>query len=204
MAELNTGGGGGHGKHDKKRAKKQSTKVDMTPMVDLAFLLLTFFVLTSTFNKPKAMDLAFPAKPKPEDQIDKVKANGITFLLTKDDKIYYYPGALKPETQLIKSDYSKDGARKVLTTNNAWAVAQMNSLNKEFQKNAMPDSIYKKKSITIKGDEKALVVLIKADEDASYKNVIDLVDELNISSVGKFAIMDMTPEEKAKLLTVNP
>jgi biopolymer transport protein ExbD len=201
MAELNTGGGGGHGKHDKKRAKKQSTRVDMTPMVDLAFLLLTFFVLTSTFNKPKAMDLAFPAKPKPDEQIKKQKANGITVLLTDKDGVYYYPGALKPETPLTKSDYSKDGLRKTLLMNNGWAVSEMKKLNTEFQKSGMADTIFKKKSIAIKGDEKALVVLVKADDKASYKNVIDVIDELNICSVGKFAIMDMTPEEKAKLLT---
>jgi len=63
MAEIAEGGGGGHGKGGKKRAKKQSTRVDMTPMVDLAFLLLTFFVLTATFNKNKSMEITFPAKP---------------------------------------------------------------------------------------------------------------------------------------------
>lgn len=63
MAEVNTGDGGGHGKHDKKRAKKASTKIDMTPMVDLAFLLLTFFVLTSTFNKAKTMEINLRRNP---------------------------------------------------------------------------------------------------------------------------------------------
>ena len=57
MAEIAESGGGGLGKGGKKRAKKQSTRVDMTPMVDLAFLLLTFFVLTSTFSKPKSMEI---------------------------------------------------------------------------------------------------------------------------------------------------
>ena len=84
MAEVNTGDGGGGGKHAKKRAKKASTKIDMTPMVDLAFLLLTFFVLTSTFSKPKTMEINFPAKPEDEKLNIKVN-NAITFLITKED-----------------------------------------------------------------------------------------------------------------------
>jgi biopolymer transport protein ExbD len=61
MAQLNTdSGGGSHKKGGKVKAKKHSTTVDMTPMVDLAFLLLTFFVLTSTFSKPKTMEITFP------------------------------------------------------------------------------------------------------------------------------------------------
>src|SRR3982751_5447933 len=96
MAEIAEGGGGGH-KGGKKRAKKASTRIDMTPMVDLAFLLLTFFVLTSTFNKAKTMEINFPAKPKKED--DRIKVNNaLTFILTKEGKdekedgIYYYYG----------------------------------------------------------------------------------------------------------------
>src|SRR3982751_5612447 len=94
MAEVNTGGGGGGGKHAKKRAKKSSTRIDMTPMVDLAFLLLTFFVLTATFSKPKSMELTFPAPPENITDQPPIK-NGITFLLTKDDKIFYYEGEFK-------------------------------------------------------------------------------------------------------------
>ena len=79
MAEIAEGGGGGHGKGGKKRAKKQSTRVDMTPMVDLAFLLLTFFVLTSTFSKPKSMELSLPVPPDdPNIEQPEVK-NGLTF-----------------------------------------------------------------------------------------------------------------------------
>src|SRR3954463_10278804 len=78
----------------KKRAKKQSTRVDMTPMVDLAFLLLTFFVLTATFSKPKSMELTFPAPPPPDQKVDQVK-NGVTFLLTQDDRIFYYEGEFR-------------------------------------------------------------------------------------------------------------
>ena len=89
MAEIAEGGGGSHDK-GKKRAKKSSTKVDMTPMVDLAFLLLTFFVLTTTFAKPKVMSLVYPAKLEDTDDTPPQKINNaITFLLT-EDKIFYY------------------------------------------------------------------------------------------------------------------
>ena len=203
MAEIQESGGGGGGKHQKKRAKKSSTKIDMTPMVDLAFLLLTFFILTSTFNKPKAMDLAFPAKPKVDEPIDKVKANGISILLGENGKVYWYPGALKPETVIEKTNFSNTGLRMIFANGNSKIVKEMNALRAESKKweysQIVADSLFKLKSKEIKGKEDALVVLVKADDKASYKNVIDVVDELNITDIGKFAIMDMTPEEKAKL-----
>src|ERR1035437_7495428 len=113
MAEVNTGDGGGHGKHDKKRAKKSSTRIDMTPMVDLAFLLLTFFVLTSTFSKPKTMEINFPADPKDHSKDIRIN-NALTFIMTKDNGIFYYAGEFypegndkgKPATTLIKTDFS--------------------------------------------------------------------------------------------------
>src|SRR3954471_14588970 len=86
------------GKHKKIRAKKNSTHIDMTPMVDLAFLLLTFFMLTTTFGKPKAMQITMPVKD-PTVEPTKVN-NAITFLLSDKDKIYWYYGELKPETVL--------------------------------------------------------------------------------------------------------
>ena len=91
MAEIQ-GGGGGHGKKKggKVRAKKQSTKVDMTPMVDLAFLLLTFFILTSTFNKAKTMEVTMPDKVVDEKEQTKINENDIlNLVLAENDKIYY-------------------------------------------------------------------------------------------------------------------
>ena len=96
MAEIAESGGGGHDK-GKKRAKKQSTKVDMTPMVDLAFLLLTFFVLTATFSKPKVMSLVYPAKPKINDPKPNVEVNNAVTFLLAEDRIFYYEGAFYPE-----------------------------------------------------------------------------------------------------------
>src|SRR4051812_36190095 len=120
MAQIQEGGGGGGQKGGKKRAKKQSTKVDMTPMVDLAFLLLTFFVLTATFSKPKSMELTFPVPPENLQNIPPIK-NGITFLLTGDDKIFYYEREFRavaddkgPKTTLSELDYSQGSLHKYL------------------------------------------------------------------------------------------
>ena len=116
MAQIADTGGGGHGKGGKKRAKKLSTNVDMTPMVDLAFLLLTFFVLTSTFSKPKSMELSLPAEPPPGSPPPPEVKNGVTFLLTKDDRIFYYVGQFykagnekgAPPTDLKETDFGPD------------------------------------------------------------------------------------------------
>ncbi|RYF88381.1 MAG: biopolymer transporter ExbD, partial [Chitinophagaceae bacterium] len=92
MAEVNTGGGGrGKGKGGKVRAKKQSTKIDMTPMVDLAFLLLTFFMLTTTFSKPQTMEIVMPEKKENKEIEDtKVKlSDAMTIVLGENNKIYY-------------------------------------------------------------------------------------------------------------------
>jgi biopolymer transport protein ExbD len=203
MAEVNTEGGGGGGKHDKKRAKKGSTRIDMTPMVDLAFLLLTFFVLTSTFSKSKTMEINFPAEPKdPNEKPQKVN-NALTFLLTKDDGIYYYAGEFYPEgnekgnppTQLIKTDFSANGLRKVLLDANKPTRDAIAKLEEQLKKKEIADTTYKRLAIAEKGKKDALTVLIKADDKAIYKNVIDLIDELNISLVGKYAVVDMMPKE---------
>lgn len=202
MAEVNTDDGGGGGKHSKKRAKKSSTKIDMTPMVDLAFLLLTFFVLTSTFSKPKTMEINFPAKPKDDTQITRVN-NALTFLMTKDDGIYYYTGEFypvgnikkMPATQLTKTDFSATGLHKLLLDRNKPTVEAIKKLEDQLKRREIADTTYKRLVNKEKGLKEALTVLIKADDKAVYKNVIDVVDELNICNVGKYAIVDLAKSE---------
>lgn len=204
MAEIAEGGGGGH-KGGKKRAKKQSTRIDMTPMVDLAFLLLTFFVLTATFSKPKSMELTFPAPPEKVEDSPPIK-NGITFLLSKDDRIFYYEGEFKPTDDPVKgpkttlSELSfaqggSNGLHKYLLEKNKSMQDQIKTLDTKHQNKQLADTTFKRMVREIKADKSSYTYLIKTDDKATYKNVIDVIDELNINVVGKYVMVDiMKPE----------
>jgi biopolymer transport protein ExbD len=162
MSEVAQQGGGGKG-DGKVRSKKSSTRIDMTPMVDLAFLLLTFFMLTTTFNKPQTMEIIMPEKPKEEEDQPLVNEKKvITLLLGKEDKIYWYQGITDPAVEV--TDFSKDGIRKVLLEHNA-AIKDM-------------------------------MVLIKPSDESRYKNVVDILDEMNITNIKRYAIVDITTVDK--------
>jgi biopolymer transport protein ExbD len=205
MAEIAEDGGGGHGKKGgKKRAKKQSTRIDMTPMVDLAFLLLTFFVLTSTFSKPKSMELTFPVPPPPDQPIEKNEVKkGITFLLTKDDRIFWYEGEFRtepnekgPATELQELNFSQESLHAFMLEKNKWLYDEIKKLDDKLKAGQMADTTYKRLVKTIKVDkDRAYTYLIKTDDQATYKNVIDLIDELNINLVGKYVITDIIKPE---------
>ena len=196
MAEVqsNDQGSGKKGKHGKIRAKKQSTHIDMTPMVDLAFLLLTFFMLTTTFGKPKTMEINMPVKPENEDNQTLVN-NAVTILLSGDNKVYWYFGELKPETKLTPTDYSPNGLRKLFLDKNVFAVDKIKQLRDQAVKSNMADTTLKRMEVEVKGDKRALMVLVKADDKAVYKNVVDVLDELNITMIGKYAIVDIGQQE---------
>ncbi|MFN5417002.1 MAG: ExbD/TolR family protein [Flavobacteriia bacterium] len=203
MADMGESGGGGHDK-GKKRAKKSSTRVDMTPMVDLAFLLLTFFVLTSTFSKPKVMSLVYPAKVKETDPKvvpPKIK-NGITFLLSKD-KLFYYSGEYFPKnapgpdgpTELIETNFGPQGVRKILADRNAFVIKGVEELDVKLRRKQIVDTVYDKLVLEYKKNKQALKVLIKTDDKTTCKNFIDLIDELKIAQIGVIAPVDMLGSE---------
>lgn len=200
MAEIQEGGGGGH-KGGKKRAKKQSTRVDMTPMVDLAFLLLTFFVLTATFSKPKSMELTFPAPPEKIEDMPPIK-NGITFLLTKDDRIFYYEGEFRaednekgPKTTLSELNFSQSSLHKYLLDKNKKMHDQIRALDEQHKNKQLDDTTFKRLVKERKADKESYTYLIKTDDQATYKNVIDIIDELNVNVVGKYVMVDMMKAE---------
>lgn len=206
MAELAQDDGGGK-KGGKKRPSKGSARIDMTPMVDLGFLLLTFFVLTSTFAKPKVMSLVYPAKPKddvpaPPSDIN----NAITFIVSAD-RLFYYKGEFypegnakgKPATELIETDFGPQGIRKLLIDENKFVLNKKTELDGKLQRKQIADSIYTKELNAAKGDLKALKVLVKTDMKAKTINFIDVIDELYIASIGVIAPVDIMNSEQALL-----
>ena len=202
MAEIAEGGGGGHSK-GKKRAKKGSTRVDMTPMVDLAFLLLTFFVLTSTFSKPKVMSLVYPAQVEDPTTVDGPKINNAVTFLLSEDKIFYYSGQYYPKnapgpkgpTQLEETDFGPDGVRKFLAEGNKFVLIGKVELQKKLDSKQIQDSVYINMLTDLKKKDQALKVLIKTDDKATCKNFIDLIDELKIAEIGVVAPVEIMASE---------
>jgi biopolymer transport protein ExbD len=177
MASIDTGGG--ESPHKKgpgvKKAKKLSTRVDMTPMVDLGFLLITFFIFTTTMSTPAAMQLYMPKDTDKQEEQNKAKESGaLTIMLGKGNKVYYYEGQLKPDGSNFTSSTfdpnSEQGIRQVI--------------------------MRKKRSTAIED----LVVVIKPNSDASYKNTVDILDEMTINQVKRFALVDITPQENQLVL----
>ena len=173
MAEMDTSSGGGHKKGPGvKKPKKLSTRVDLTPMVDLGFLLITFFVFTTTMSKPTAMHMNEP-KDDPDNQL-KVKESAVmTILLGKADQVYYYNGTL-----------TGDNASQIFKSTNFKEIRQI-ILDK---RNAVPDGDKSKSD---------LMFIIKADKLSKFKNAINILDEMQIDGVppGHYAEVDMSDTE---------
>jgi biopolymer transport protein ExbD len=200
MADVPQGEGGGGSRHQKKRAKKGSTRIDMTPMVDLAFLLLTFFILTTTMYKPSTLQLTFPVPndEQKEKKLDKVN-NAITIFLTKNDQIFYYKDAFKPgETQLTRTDFSK--ITPLLIEWNKPTFDKIQELGKQLNANKINEAAYDSLKNNAQKEKDAVFVIIKPDKDAKYRNMIDMVDDMAISGIGKYAVQDTIKPVEMTLL----
>jgi biopolymer transport protein ExbD len=194
MSEINTESSGG--KKGKKKSKKISTRIDFTPMVDLGFLLITFFMLTTSMIKPQTMEIAMPSKDKvPEEEQTKVKASrAITIILGKENSVYYYEGTRENDIDPIvaKTDFSAKGIRDFLIRRNYDIMVKVEELNKEKADKQLSQEDYDKKKSEIIADKKAPIVLIKATNDASYRNLVDILDEMAICNISRYAIVDIS------------
>ena len=165
MAEIQQQAAGSS-KSGKRRAKKMSTRIDMTPMVDLAFLLLTFFMLTTTFARPYTMELNMPVKSR---EPTKVKASeSLTILLGRNHRVHYFNGLNSAQegaaAALQTTSFGSDGIRRVL----------------QARQRQQPGR---------------LVVLIKASPEAKYQDMVDILDEMNISHQQKYALVKITQDD---------
>lgn len=198
MASIDSGGGdSGHKKGPGvKKAKKLSTRVDMTPMVDLGFLLITFFVFTATMTTPTTLDLNMPKDIKdPKDQTEAKESGVLTILLGKGNQVYYYEGKLVVDAtgNNFKSTTFK-GIRDII-------IAK----KKDVISRHVHDETCKKTQDRAKGKgdpdwEKAcadrdFIVIIKPDNDATYKNTVDILDEMTINQARTYAMVKILKEE---------
>ena len=207
-------------KKKESKQKKMNTRVDFTPMVDMMMLLITFFMLCTTLSKPQAMQLTMPSNDKNVQDQDKsaTKASHtITLILAGKDKIYHIDGLPKYDdpTCLKETTWGKDGIRKVLishmTEEGIAPVAKImlakQKLDEKKIKYNMPDSLYQKELAEIKNGnldgEKVpkLTIIIKPLDTASYKNMVDALDEMQICSIGTYVI-DKINENDLKLLSL--
>ena len=155
------------------RPKQHQPKTDMTPMGDLGFLLISFFVMTTELGKPRVTSLYMP-KEGPSTPLG--NSNALTVLLAGPDNVYYYEGNWKDAVatnRVIKTElYSTDRLRKIIMNKRQWLDAHDR-----------------------KEGRHGLMMLIKSTEKTLYKNVIDALDETMINDVRKYALVTMEPEE---------
>ncbi len=209
MAEIDAGGGGGKHKGGKKRGKKMSTRVDFTPMVDLGFLLITFFMLTTSMNKPQTMEINMPVKDEKVEDGSKVKASqAVTVLLAKDDKIVYYfidPVTGEPQTPQI-TNFGAGGIRATLLKENKQRNPRLDSIpiyKDMLNKGSITEDQYKGYLSGIRGYKDALIVVIKSSDKSRYNNLVDILDEMLICNIGRYAVVDITEPEVEMLKAVN-
>jgi biopolymer transport protein ExbD len=186
----------------KKKAKKHAPHIDMTPMVDLMCLLITFFMLTTAFNKPKVMEINLPEKVKDPLNQDAPKISAsrtLNIILGPDNKIYWYPGGVKPEDYsnlppVAEVDFSPTGIRQLLLERNRSLAKKIADYNEQVLTGKLAISAdsalggVKKLKVD---DDTGPIVLIKAYKLANYGNFVDILDEMNICGIARFTFVDI-------------
>lgn len=184
MAEMDTSSGGGHKKGPGvKKGKKLSTRIDLTPIVDLGFLLITFFMFTTTLAKPKTMEINMPYKDETmkDEEKNKLKASvAMTVLLSKNHRVYYYEGIGDNPDQApdlkVTGFKAKDGIRDAI-----------------IAKKKMVESMKRAGQLTAKDE---MTVLIKPDTTSTYSDLVGMLDEMSINDVKVYAIIDISDIEQ--------
>lgn len=205
-------------KKKESKQKKMSTRVDFTPMVDMMMLLITFFMLCTTLSKPQAMQLTMPSNDKNVTDQDRNAAKAsqtITIYAAGNDKIFYIEGLPNYDDPscLKETTWGRQGIRDVLikhTTEEginpvARIMVAKAKLDEQKAAGKMPDSVYNARLTQIKKGEledgkiPTMTIIIKVLDTASYKNMVDVLDEMQICSIGTYVI-DKINDSDQKLL----
>ncbi len=193
MSSIDTSSeGGGHKKGPGvKKAKKLSTRIDMTPMVDLGFLLITFFIFTTTMSSPTTLKLNMPKDTDKEEEQNKAKESGaLTIMLGKGNQVYYFEGQLKVDAEgsnFKVTTYKQ--IRQVILDKKAGVISRYVKDEK-----CEADKIAKERDPE-DCNQKDLVVVIKPNSESTYKNTVDILDEMTICRVLTYALVKITPIE---------
>ena len=185
----------------KKRPKKHAPHIDMTPMVDLMCILITFFMLTTAFSKAKIMEITLPDKIKdPLQEAPKISASRtMNIILGPDNKIYWYNGLVKEEDYnnlppLRTTDFSPTGIRELLLERNRALFIKINDFNQQVLTGELvltPDSVRSEIGRLKSVDDTGPIVLIKAYKTANYGNFVDILDEMNICGIARYTFVDI-------------
>jgi biopolymer transport protein ExbD len=187
-------------KGGKKKFKKTAVHVDMTPMVDLMCILITFFMLTTAFTKPKIMEIVLPEKIKKNENVEPpkiAKSRTLNIILGPENKVFWYPGiaddpkALPP---LQETNFSPDGIRKVLLERNKALFRKVKQFNDDYLAGKVDiprDSLQSAIRTLKRDDDTGPIVLIKAYEESKYANFVDIIDEMSICDIARYTFVDI-------------
>jgi biopolymer transport protein ExbD len=183
--------------NSKGKQKKMHVRVDFTPMVDMNMLLITFFMLCTTLSKPQTMELVMPKEDKdiPLEEQQKVQDDeAITLLLDSANRLFYYEGMVdfKDYTSLKETNYTASGIREVLLRRNAVAVEKVNELKQRKRNLEISTEELDSLVSEVKGGDGTPTVIIKPMGSATYKNMVDALDEMQICNIGKYAMTGVT------------
>jgi biopolymer transport protein ExbD len=159
--------------HSGKRSKPLP-RVDLTPMVDLGFILITFFMYTTTLLESKSMDINMPLPSRELQEIP--MESTISLLLTENHQLCWYSGVAETEKDL------KKGAVPALRGIIQLKQSEVRKLPAGFSKEAHK-----------------LHVIIKSADDSKYEDLVNVLDEMLICQVPYYVLQDMSPQEKAWL-----